>query len=109
MTATAIRAALALPGITLAAAPSAAAAAPAGPSAVAADNHQTPRRLHPGLCPRALPPLSRAKTERDPGCGVERGGRPTRPASPLCVRCGTPAQETSPLAPQAEGMCLPAD
>lgn len=101
------RSARRVPGITPAAAPSAA-AAPAGPSVAAADNHQTPTPSPSWSLPPRPPSLISPKpnvTRSRRG----RRGRPTRPASPLCVRCGTPGQETSPLAPQTEGMCLPAD
>lgn len=93
-------------------------ATPAGPSAITADNHQSPHRLHPGLRAPAFQPSSYAspgprqtylaETKHDP-VAAAKVRRSTRSPHLLCALCGTPAQETSPLAPQTEGMCLPAD
>lgn len=40
---------------------------------------------------------------------LSRCSSPLPPPPPLCLRRGVPAQEAFPLAPQTEGMCLPAD
>lgn len=98
--------------------PPTAPAMPAGPSVIATDNHHTPQGLHPGLWPHRVQPSFYARhvpqqtylaeTKRDL-VAAWNARRPTPSPYLLCALCGAPAQETSLLAPQTEGMCLPAD